>query len=111
MNTETYLRCRGLMRKSAGVVDKLFGWGEAAGKFLAGQGLESVKYALPSMGLMTAWLAYRALSPKAVAESASEYAINANEKESVMQTLRDLEEARLASKFESGKRRVHDQFL
>lgn len=71
----------------------------------------SAKISLPALGLITAWLAYKATSPEAVAKNAPEYAINAIERESIVQTLRDIDNAKLQGKFKQSGRRAHDQFL
>lgn len=114
MDNITYLACRSQMRKQAsgaallkGTVDVI----KNSAKFLAGNLASSAKYAFPAGGLLAAWLAYKTMSPKAVADSASEYAMNATEKESVVQSIRDLQEAEAEAKLKGGRRRPHDQFL
>ena len=66
---------------------------------------------VPATGLLTAWLAYKATSPQAAAEMAPEFATHALERESLLQSMRDLEQAELTNKIQKSKRRVHDQFL
>lgn len=100
-----------MRKQAAGFLNTAVGAIKDSAKFLAGNLSGATKYALPAGGLLAAWLAYKMASPKAVADSAGEYAMNAMEKESVVQSIRDLQEAELERKLRGGRRRPHDQFL
>lgn len=112
MDTDTYLKSRTFMQKRAwDPFGSLAHVGKDVGKFFAENTASALMLAVPTTSLMAAWLAYKALSPKAVADNASDYALNATQKESVIQTLRDLEESKVTSKLKRGRKRPHDQFL
>ena len=66
---------------------------------------------LPLAGILTAYLIHKATTPKAVADNAPEYAANAMERESLAESLRDLQDAKAAAKFKRNRSRVHDQFV
>lgn len=66
---------------------------------------------LPALGLTGAWLAYKTTSPEAVADNLPEYAKNAMEKESIVQSLRDLESMQMNKQISGKATKAHDQFL
>lgn len=113
MNNYMYLKSRNFMRKQAAVdlLSPIVNAGKNVAGFFANNAKESLMLAVPSVSLMTAWLAYRALSPQAVADNAGDYALNATRKASVIQSMRDLEEAQVQRKLRGGRRKPHDQFL
>ena len=78
---------------------------------LMGNMTSTAAVALPASAVLAAWLAHKATSPKAVADLAPEYAMNAMEKETLVQSLRDLQDSQVKTKLKGGRRRVHDQFL
>jgi hypothetical protein len=95
--------------------NKIFGKGTDLAEKGAGAAVENAKTALavglPGSLAILAWLAYKATSPEAVASNASEYAINAMEKESLVQSMRDAEDAKVRKRLSGNRKRVHDQFL
>lgn len=98
-----------------GFLEKLFGLGTKAAETGASAAISGAKTALtfgvPGTIAMLAWLAHKATSPKAVADNATEYAINAMEKESLVQSIRDAEDAKIRKRLSGQRKRVHDQFL
>lgn len=126
MTSKEYIQFRGLAKRSAatskGVVGTILSALKSGGEKVVNLGTkvaetgvknsyDAARVSLPALGLITAWLAYKAASPKAVADTASDYAINAFEQESLVQSMRDLEDAKLASALKNTKRKSHDQFL
>ena len=106
------------MRKEAKgipVLDSVLGFtkdiASSATKNLTAEALSQLKLALPVSSIGLAWLLARAASPEAVAENAHEYAINALEKETLAQSIRDWESSKVDKKLASAKRRHHDQFI
>lgn len=103
------------IRKRADWLDKIFGVATKAAEKGADFALENAKasmvFGVPATMAMLAWLANKATSPKAVADNATEYAINATEKESLVQSIRDAEDIKLRKKLSGNRKRVHDQFL
>ena len=117
MTTKQYILARCTMRKEAGIpfLEPLF-------KYVAGTSAdltkETIKAAatsaavtLPVSALGLAFLLAKANSPKAVADNAHEYATNAMEKETLAQTIRDMESLKAADKLNARKRKPHDRFL
>lgn len=118
MTTKQYILYRNNLRKTAyeipvlGPLVKSFMG--AAGKATGGLSREALAIAamaLPSLSIGSAYLLARAASPEAVAKNAPEYAINALEKESLAQSLRDLEDQKLAAELDKTKRKFHDRFV
>ena len=84
----------------------LFGMGtEIGGKYLTALALGA-----PVGAAALAYLAAKATSPYAVAENSKEIALNAIERESLAQSMRDLEELKLRKKL-TNKPNIHDQYI
>ena len=84
----------------------LFGLGtDIGGKYLTALALGA-----PVGAAALAFLAAKATSPYAVAENSKEIALNAIERESLAQSMRDLEEIRLRKKL-TNKPNIHDQYI
>lgn len=84
----------------------LFGMGtEIGGKYLTALALGA-----PVGAVALAYLASRATSPQAIAENSKDIALNAIERESLAQSMRDLEELRLRKKL-TNKPNIHDQYI
>lgn len=97
---------KGFMSLLSGGAKALFGMGtEIGGKYLAAAAL-----GVPAGALALAYLASRATSPAAVAANSKDIAINAIERESLAQSMRDLEELRLRKKL-TNQPRIHDQYI
>lgn len=74
----------------------------------------TVKTALPLSAVTAAILASKLTSPYSVAENAEDILINQVERESLAQSLRDLEELKQRKRREreaTNKKRPHDQFV
>lgn len=126
MTSEQYIRFRGIQKVAAGkgasfgatalsALKSLIGGVANTGKKVAETAIKgsgkAMAVALPTTGLLGAWLLYKTTSPKAVAEMAPEFATHAIERESLLQSMRDLEQAEMTTQIKRNKRRVHDQFL
>ena len=130
MKSTEYIRVRGLQKLAVaagggalttigsnvlGALKSVLGFAAGTTKNVAGEAVKgstaATKVAVPTLGLITAWLAYKATSPQAVAKMAPEFATHAIERESLLQSMRDLERAEMDARIKKNKRRVHDQFL
>ena len=101
MNKDLFL-IAGMMQKRAGVLDMI-------GKFLA-EGVNAAKIGVPLTTLGLAYLLSRSQSPKAVADNAHNYAVNAALEQSIAQSKTDLAHL-LANKAISRTNKFHDQYL
>lgn len=81
------------------------------GEKATGAAYTSLLIGAPTLLATAAWMLYKMQSPKAVADNATEYAINALETESLLQSMRDLDEEKLRGKLKGSRKRYHDQFL
>ena len=117
MTSQDYLKYRALQKRAGGIpvlgdiLKSITAGLSGAGKEVTSAALDSAKLAIPATAVGLAYLLARAQSPKAVADNAHEYAINAMEKESLAQSIRDMEDAAIVRKLTSGKRKFHDQFI
>ena len=126
MTTNQYLKCRCLQKTAttagggvlAGLGRLTSSGAHAAAKFIgdvAKLGIENTTktamMTIPALGLLTSWMIYNSVSPKAVADNATLYAKNAIERETLAQSLRDLEEDKVNDIITAGKKKYHDQFL
>lgn len=117
MTNKDFILARHGLRKSAKipVLDSVLGFTKdiaaSVTKNLSAEALAQLKLALPVSSVGLAWLLARAASPEAVADNAHEYAINALEKETLAQSIRDWENSKVEKALASGKRKYHDQFI
>lgn len=119
MTHNEYIKVRAAMRKEADgkipVISDIWsgitGMTSSALKSVGGAALSSAALALPTAAISLAYLIAKARSPKAVADSAPEYAMNAMEKETLAQSLRDLEDSEIRALLRKAKHRHHDQFI
>ena len=109
---------RGLVKSAKGtgigfldaIIGAFNGGAKAAvegGKFAA----KNLAIALPAVAATLAWTTYKATSPKAVADNSTEYAINAMEKETLVQSMRDWEDEKANRHLSGSPGRYHDQFI
>lgn len=118
MTNKQYILSRCALRKAAAdipvitpIVDVVKNVVSGAGKKLSEEAIAQLKLALPVSSIGLAWLLARASSPAAVADNAHEYAINAMEKETLVQSIRDWENSKLSEAMRAKKHKVHDQFI
>lgn len=111
MNSKTYLAYRIGLRKRANGFGFITEPIKEVGKGISEGAKDSWGLALPLGGILLAYLAYKATTPKAVADNASAYAANALERESLAESVRDLEDMKQAARFKNSKKRYHDQFI
>lgn len=84
----------------------IFGMGtEIGGKYLTALALGA-----PVGAAALAYLAAKATSPYAIAENSKEIALNAIERESLAQSMRDLQELKLRKKL-TNRPNIHDQYI
>ena len=106
----------GLDKKSFDIAEKLatdfLKWtGSLAGKAV-GKGADYLALTLPVAGVLAAVGLAKATSPRAVSENSSDLAINAMEKASLAESLRDYETLKATNALRKKKRRAtHDQFI
>lgn len=98
----------GMLQKRAGALG-LGSIANVVGKFLA-EGINAAKVGVPLTTLGLAYLLSRSQSPKAVADNAHNYAVNAALEQSIAQSKTDLAHL-LANKAISRTNKFHDQYL
>ena len=83
-----------------------------ATEFFTKQTVETLPLVLPVAGALTGVAAAKALSPQAVAENASNFAQEALERGSLLESLRELEALKVNNKLRKQLRKnIHDKFI
>ena len=103
---------RNQLRKQAGFFTDLINDIKNLGVTTAKEAKDYAKLTFPAVGLAAGTgLAY-ALSPRGVAENAADLSINALEKASLAEAIRDYEALKLANKLrKQNRKKLHDQFI
>ena len=113
MNNDINWLQLGIRKQAGNPISKMFDWFGKGATSTAAALVDNAKTSLmigaPATIAILAWLAHKATSPEAVAENATDYAINAAEKESLVQSIRDFESLKQEGKLKKVRR--HDQFL
>ena len=119
MTSKEYVVCRLIHKKANAGLLKEANWFTDAWKYIFGlsekaaeKGYDLTSMLLPVLGIAGGYGLAKATSPRGVAENASELAINAMERASLAESLRDLETLKASNKLRKQTRKtIHDQFI